>query len=250
MKALVTGMNGTVAPALARAVRADGGTVAAWDRAVVPIDDEAAARAFLQRERPDVFFHVATGPPEWAERCARLTAEAGIAFVFTSSVSVFGAAQRGPFSPDAEPVPDDDYGRYKLDCERRVRAAHPEARVVRLGWQIGTTDAGNHMGAFLHRTAQEEGRIEASARWRPGCSFLDDTAEALVRATALPAGLYHLGGNPGLSFFDIARGLNRLRGEPWTVVRTDEPDRDTRLRDDRLAVRPISDHLPIDGAAA
>lgn len=246
MKALVTGMNGTVAPALARAIRAGGGAVAAWDRSVVPIDDETAAWALLQREQPDVFFHLATGPAEWAERCARLSAEAGVAFVFTSTVSVFGAAQRGPFAPGDEPAPDDDYGRYKLDCERRVQAAHPAASVVRLGWQIGTTDAGNHMGAFLHRTAREEGRIEASARWLPACSFLDDTAEALVAAVTLPSGLYHLGGNPGLSFFDIARGLNRLRGEPWTVTWTEAPDRDTRLQDDRLPVRPITEHMPTD----
>ena len=246
MKALVTGMNGTVAPVLARAIRASGGAVAAWDRTAVAIDDADAGRALLQRERPDVFFHLATGPAGWAERCARLSAETGIAFVFTSTVSVFGAAQRGPFSPDAAPTPDDDYGRYKLDCERRVQAAHPDARVVRLGWQIGTTDAGNHMGAFLHRTARDEGQIEASARWLPACSFLDDTAEALIAAAELPAGLYHLGGNPGLSFFDIARGLNRLRGEPWTVARTEAPDRDTRLRDDRLPVRSITKHMPTD----
>jgi dTDP-4-dehydrorhamnose reductase len=243
MNALVTGMNGTVAPALARAIRSGGGAVAAWDRAVVPIEDEAAGRALLRRERPDVFFHLATGPADWAERCARLCAEAEIGFVFTSTVSVFGAAQRGPFAPDAAPAPDDDYGRYKRDCERRVRAAHLEARVVRLGWQIGTTDEGNHMGAFLHHTAREQGRVEASTRWRPACSFLDDTAEALVAAADLPAGLYHLGGNPGLSFFDIAAGLNRLRGEPWTVVETEEPERDTRLRDDRLRVRPITERL-------
>lgn len=243
MNALVTGMNGTLAPALARAIRSGGGTVAAWDRAVVPIEDAAAGRALLRCARPDVFFHLATGPADWAERCAHLCAEAGIGFVFTSTVSVFGAAQRGPFTPDATPAPDKDYGRYKRDCERRVQAAHPEARVVRLGWQIGTTDDGNHMGAFLDRTHGERGRVEASARWRPACSFLDDTAEALVAAADLAAGLYHLGGNPGLSFFEIATRLNRLRGEPWTVVEAEEPERDARLLDDRLRVRPITERL-------
>jgi dTDP-4-dehydrorhamnose reductase len=246
MHALVTGMNGTVAPALGRALGAAGHDVTAWDRTAVPTDDDAAARDFLRRVQPDVFYHVATGPPEWAERCARVCAERDIAFVFTGSVSVFSASQPGPFAPDDEPAPDDDYGRYKLDCERRVRAAHAGARIVRLGWQIGTTDAGNHMGAFLRRTAAEQGRIEASTRWRPACSFLDDTA-ALVAVLDHPAGLYHLGGNPGLSFFEIVTGLNRLRGEPWTVVPTPEPDWDQRMTDDRLAVRPITDQLPDNG---
>ena len=38
MKALVTGMNGTVAPALASSLSKAGHTVMPWDRSVVPID--------------------------------------------------------------------------------------------------------------------------------------------------------------------------------------------------------------------
>lgn len=241
MKAIVTGMNGTVAPALGQVLAEAGHEVVAWDRTVVPAEDAAAGRAFIRAERPDCFFHVATGSPDWAENVARTCAEEGIAFLFTGSVSVFADSQQGPFRVEDVPAPDDDYGRYKLEVERRVQAAHPAAQVVRLGWQIGTEPGGNHMVTFLERTFQAEGRIRASRHWYPACSFLSDSAEALLYAVeALPAGLYLLDGNPGLSFYGIVSGLNRLRGEPWEVEPTDEPARNNRMVDERLPVAPLT----------
>jgi dTDP-4-dehydrorhamnose reductase len=180
----------------------------------------------------------------WAEEVARACAERGVRFVFTGSVSVFGSTQRGPFAPDAVPEPDDDYGRYKLEAERRVRAAHPGAVVARLAWQIGEAPGANHLVDYLHRTAEAEGRVEASTRWVPACAFLDDTAAALVGLAERGApGLYHLDGNPGLSLYEIAIALNRLHGAPWTVVPVEEPDRDTRMVDHRISTRPITARL-------
>jgi len=245
--ALVTGLNGTVAPALAHALRERGYAVARWDRTAVPTDDPAAS-GFVREVRPDVFFHVATGPPEWAEAVARACAAEGVPFVFTSSVSVFAERQRGPFPVDALPEPEDDYGRYKLDCERRVRAAHPGAVVARLGWQIGAAPGGNHMVDHLDRQHREHGRVAASTRWRPACSFLPDTAHVLADLALAGPGLYHLDGNPGLSFFEIASGLNSLLGDPWHVEPTEEPERDSRMLDKRLRVRPVSDWFAADAA--
>jgi dTDP-4-dehydrorhamnose reductase len=244
MRALLTGLNGTVAPVVARHLARCGYDVVGWDRSAVSPDDEGAGRRFIIEARPDVFYHVATGPADWAEAAARTCAERGVRFVFTGSVSVFGRAQRGPFGPDAVPAPDDAYGRYKLDCERRVRAAHPEAVVARLGWQIGEAPGANHLVDFLHRTAAAEGRIAASTRWVPACAFLDDTARALLDlAERGVPGLYHLEGNPGLSFYEVAAGLNRLRGGPWEVVPEEAPARDNRMVDPRVAVAPITDRL-------
>jgi dTDP-4-dehydrorhamnose reductase len=248
VNAIVTGLNGTVAPALAHALRERGYEVAGWDRSAVPADDPETGRRFIREVRPGAFFHVATGPPEWAEAVARACAEEGVPFLFTSSVSVFSDAQQGPFEVEAIPEPSDDYGRYKLDCERRVRAAHPEAVVARLGWQIGAEPGGNHMVDHLHRKHRKEGAIAASTRWRPACSFLPDTAIALAALLEAPPGLYHLDGNPGLSFFEIATGLNALLGDPWRVDPAEEPDRDGRMLDPRPRVRLISEWFAASGA--
>lgn len=146
MRALLTGMNGTVAPALAQHLSNHGHLIIRWDRSRVPIDNPDGIRAFIREARPDWFFHVATGSPGWAEWVARACAEQGVKFLFISSVSVFSPAQGGPLTVHIPPEPADDYGRYKYACEQRVRHANPDALIVRLGWQIGTTPGGKSHG--------------------------------------------------------------------------------------------------------
>jgi dTDP-4-dehydrorhamnose reductase len=244
MKALVTGMNGTVAPALAQALAKAGYEIVPWDRAIHPIDNPEAVRNFIRCEKPDLFCQVAMGSPDWAEWAARTCAEDQIPFLFVSSVSVYAAAQSGPFTIRDIPLPDDDYGRYKLECERRVQAAHPQAHIVRIGWQIGTAPGGNQMVDYLDRTNRERGQIDAGTLWFPGCSFLPDTADSLAQILKLPPGLYHLDGNPGLNFFEIASGLNRHLGHPWKIFPIDGLVQNHRMLDPRVPVAPISDRFP------
>ena len=244
MKALVTGMNGTVAPVLAQALAKTGYEIVPWDRALHPVDNPEAVRDFIRGEKPDVFCHAAMGSPEWAEWAARTCADDGISFLFTGSVSVYSASQSGPFTIRDIPLPDDDYGRYKLDCERRVQAAHPAAHLVRLGWQIGSAPGGNQMVEYLDRANRKRGQIDASTLWFPGCSFLSDTADSLVHILKLPPGLYHLDGNPGLNFFEIASGLNRLLGHPWKVVPVSGLVQNHRMLDPRVPVAPIARRFP------
>lgn len=246
MKAIITGMNGTVAPVLARHLIQAGHQVVPWNRSVVPIEDPAAIRGFIERERPDGFFHVATGSPCWAEWVARVCAERSVRFLYTSSASVYSAAQTGPFTVAVLPEPADDYGRYKLHCEQLVRTANPRAHVVRLGWQIGTAPGGNQMVDFLERNFQAQGLIEASTRWYPACSFLEDTAATLARLMENhPADLYLLDGNPGLSFHEIAVGLDRMLGGRWRITSTSTPVQNNRMIDARVAVAPINRFIHI-----
>jgi hypothetical protein len=163
-----------------------GYAIVPWDRALHPVDNPEAVRFFIECEKPDLFCHAAMGSPEWTGWAAQTCAAFRIPFLYISSVSVYAASQSGPFTPQDLPAPDDDYGRYKLDCERRVQAAHPGAHLVRIGWQIGSAPGGNQMIDYLDRTAKEHGRIEASTRWFPGCSFLPDTAASLVHILRPP----------------------------------------------------------------
>jgi len=120
MKALLTGMNGTVAPALAGLLEKKGHQVTAWNRDAVPTDDLEAGERFILSERPDWFCQIATGSPDWIENTARVCKEHGIPFLFTGSVSVFDGGKSGPFPVDHEMDAQDDYGTYKADCERRI----------------------------------------------------------------------------------------------------------------------------------
>jgi dTDP-4-dehydrorhamnose reductase len=241
MKAIVTGMNGTVAPFVARRLEDGGHSVVPWERSVVPTDDVEAVRGFIRDEHPDWFFHIATGSPLWAEWIAGACAEQGVRFLFTGSVSVFSASQQGPFPVDAVPEPDDEYGRYKLEVEQRVRRVNPGALVARLGWQIGLAPGSNNMVDFLTRAVASDGKIEASRNWYPSCSFLPDTAEALVNLMErYPAGLYQLEGNPGLSFFEIVTHLNNLHGNMWQVVPAEAPVQNNLMMDERIDVMQVT----------
>ncbi len=243
LKTIVTGMHGTVAPVLAAVLAAQGDEVVPWDRERVPVDDPAAGRRFLTGA--DVVFHLATGSVEWAETIARICAAEGIGLLYASSVAVFSSAQAGPFGVERKPEPTDDYGRYKLACEERILAACPDARVARLGWQIGDVRGSNNMIEFLWRAAETEGRIVAATTWIPSCAFLADTAEALRRLATGPfaGGVHHLEGNPGLSFHEIAERLRRRHQAPWRIVAGDEPVWDQRLSDERISVASIAGRL-------
>ena len=66
MRAIITGMNGTVAPELASVVEADDGSVVVWDREKVSPDNLVEVQRFIRLSKADAFFHVATGDPAWA----------------------------------------------------------------------------------------------------------------------------------------------------------------------------------------
>ena len=232
---LVTGMQGTVAPAVAAELGRRGAAVVAWDRQQVPPEQRQAASDFLDRVQPSAIVHCAMGDPAWAAWLAETCARAGRPFLFTGSASVYGKHQTGPFTPDHAPEPDDDYGRYKLDCERRILAANPAAHIVRLGWQIALRQGGNQMVDFLYRRQAEHGHIHASTAWFPACSFLNDTARVLADVLeGFEPGTYLLDGNPGLNFLQIATALDREMSAAWKIRATEDFRYNNLMRDDRL----------------
>jgi dTDP-4-dehydrorhamnose reductase len=233
-KVLLTGMNGTVAPAVAEELRARGNEVVAWDRSAVSPDDRGAIERFIRQTKPSVLVHCAMGSAQWAEDMARICAEDGGTFLYVSSASVYGTQQQGPFTIDDVPEPSDDYGRYKLECEQRVRAVNAESRIVRIGWQIALRPGGNNMVEHLIRRQAEDGHIAASTDWFPACSFLDDTARALVDVLNLPPRLYLLDGNPGWSFAKIANALKAAMGGPWDVRESKGFRWNNRMMDNKL----------------
>jgi dTDP-4-dehydrorhamnose reductase len=160
---------------------------------------------------------------------------------------VFHHDPDGPHAPGDARTAQDDYGRYKRDCEDSVLSAYPEASVVRIGWQIDGEQAGNNMLVALDAWQREQGRVSASTLWRPACSFMGDTAEALVRLLLAPrAGVQHLDSNAveGHTFYAIACALRDAFGrEAWQVEPNQDYAHDQRLIGG-LLVPPLSARLP------
>lgn len=251
---LVTGLSGTVAPALRAALAGAGAGVVGWDRAAVSPDDGAAVRAHLDAVDPAAVCHLAMGAEGWAGELAGWCARRGRPFLLTSSVMVFDGTP-GPHRPTDAPATKDEYGRYKLRCEAAVRAANPDAIVARLGWQIaqsgacaatGSARGGNHMLEQLHRRSARGETIRASARWIPATSFLEDTAAALVGLLrAGRGGVYHVDGNAEAAwdFHRLVLALRARHGASWRVERCEDHVDDQRLLDDRLRVGQVAARL-------
>ncbi|MFM8460460.1 MAG: sugar nucleotide-binding protein [Chthoniobacterales bacterium] len=243
-KVIITGMNGTVAPVLANELRGRGCEVVAWDRGAVSPDDGEAVARFIREVKPSAIVHCAMGSAQGAEDMARVCAEEGSKFLYVSSASVYGTQQQGPFTIHDAPEPCDDYGRYKLECEQRVRAVNDQAIVVRIGWQIALRRGGNNMVEHLAQKQAEHGHITASTEWFPACSFLDDTAKALAGALETSApGLYLLDGNPGWSFWQMAVALNRALDAGWQVRESGDFRWNNQLLDRRLGMFSVVDYL-------
>ncbi len=256
-RVLVTGANGTVGTAFRHCAVAHGAEVVAWDRAAVPIDCYQAMEDFVRAVHPDAVVHLAvasqsTGRPneswlvnyEWTSELAWIARILGVRFIFTSSIMVFSDAGRGPFSLESQPDAAEGYGYEKRMAELRVFHQNPDARVARIGWQIGERAGSNNMIDFFERQMREHGQINAGTRWLPACSFLPDTVEALWNALLHPPGLYLVDSNARWNFFEIATALNRHQGGPWKIVPTQDFVYDQRMRDNRLKVPALNKRLP------
>lgn len=243
MKLLVTGLNGTLAPRLVEAARAAGHEVVGWDRAAVDPEDEAAAARWLDALRPDAIAHLGTGSARlagWlAGRCER--------FVFTSTAMVFDHDPDGPHDVADARTAQDDYGRYKIACEDAIRAASASAAIARIGWQIDSQRPGNNMLMALDDWQRRDGRVAASRAWTPACSFMQDSAAALLSLLEQPrAGVHHLDSNAACAWrFDaLARALAQAFRRDWRVEDHEDYRHDQRLVGGALQLPPLSERLP------
>ena len=178
MKAIITGMNGTLAPYIHDKFISENWEVIVWERHLVPIEDLDAINTFIANEQPDVFLHIASGPVDWIKNIIEAIKPFGIPLVFTSSEAVYDDSEEGPFSIDDIPRSKHNYGKYKLMCENIINRDYIEnSYIIRLGWQIALHTHKNNMLAYL----VNEGHIKASKEWILSTSFMPDTAYGIYR---------------------------------------------------------------------
>ena len=233
MRLLITGLSGTLAPHLAAAAQGHGHEVIGWDRQRVPPEDLVASERRWRDAQADAVAHLATGAVDWAARLATWAAQDEVPLLFTSTAMVFHHEPDGPHSSQDPRTARDDYGRSKIASEDAVRAAHSQACVARIGWQIDADARGNNMLAHLDRQQAHDGCIRASRHWRPACSFMGDTAQALLGLIEGGiSGVVHLDSNAvsGRTFDTLVHALARRFGRRhWVMESTDGYVHDQRL---------------------
>ena len=242
MKAIITGMGGTLAPYIHDKFISEGWEIIVWKRHLVPIEDLDAIKTFIANEKPDVFLHIAPGPVEWIEKIIEAIKPFGIPLVFTSSEAVYADSQEGPFSIDDIPRSKHNYGKYKLMCENIINRDYIEnSYIIRLGWQIALHTHKNNMLAYL----VNEGRIKASKEWILSTSFMPDTAYGIYRLIKkYPPGLYHLDSNQdNLSYFEIITLLKEAFMLPITIEEDNAFKRNNQLFSEEPLVQNIKQSI-------
>ncbi len=239
-KAIITGLNGTIAPYVKKELEINGVTAFKWDRNAVNTSDEVGMTQFLEVLEPDYLFHLALGSIEWTTFLAKYCFEHNIKFIFTSSECIFSGD--GPFDITVEPNSTSDYGLYKIQCEKNIIKNNPKAYIIRLGWQIGDNFEMNNMLNFLETTYHHMGYIEASENWLLSACSIKESAKWMVKISLeMEPDIYHIEGNDHLSFYEMVKLIEEKYQKDWNVRKTCIPKRDNRLKDDRINVIKVKE---------
>ncbi len=153
----------------------------------------------------------AEAPGAIAELCANL----GLQLVHVSTDYVFAGRGDRPWREDDPTAPLSVYGKSKLAGEERVRAAQPDALIVRTAWVFG--DGGNFVRTILgaaSRAARGEGpalRVVDDQRGSP--TYAQHLAEGILALLeAGESGTYHLANSGVASWWELARAATQAAG--------------------------------------
>jgi dTDP-4-dehydrorhamnose reductase len=174
------------------------------------VRDAAVARDVFERVRPGVVIHTAyrqEGPDAWAitvdgaENVASAVHAVGARLIHLSTDVVFDGHKGSPYMEEDEPSPVTEYGRAKAESEARVRAAHPEALLVRTSLIVGGpghAPSRHELGAGDPGLTFYEDEIRCPIQ-------VGDLASALLELTELEvSGVLHVAGADAVSRAELA----------------------------------------------
>lgn len=231
---IVTGAGGQLGSCLAARLRASGGDeVVPLDRAALDVTDAAELRRVVRELAPDLVANAAamtqvdrcetetdaaeaanaTAPRVLAETCH----EIGARLIHVSTDYVFDGTGATPYREDDPVGPRSAYGRTKLSGEEGVRAALPDALIVRTAWVFGP--GRNFVRTMLEAAARRlrgdapELRVVDDQRGSP--TYADDLARAILALVESGGtGTYHVANAGVATWWDLARAAIDIWGHP------------------------------------
>lgn len=218
MKALILGSGGQLGRALCASAPA-GTDIVALDRAACDLSVPARAAECIARAAPALVINAAAytavdraeSERELAQRInadapgeiAGAAREAGARMVHVSTDFVFDGRAATPRAPDDRPAPLGVYGRTKLEGEHAVRAADPDALVVRTAW-LYDARGGNFVNTML-RLMRERGAVGVVADQVGTPTWAPSLARAIWSlAAADTRGIHHFTDAGVASWYDFA----------------------------------------------
>jgi dTDP-4-dehydrorhamnose reductase len=262
MRVLVTGRSGQLATALLECAKARPGIdLLALGRPAIDLERPKETEAAIIAARPDLVVNAAAytavdGAESEPDRAfainrdgavavARAAARLGVPLIHLSTDYVFDGTK-----PQAEAYAETDttnplslYGRSKLEGERAVMAAHPDAVVLRTSWVY--SPYGSNFVRTMLRVGGERPLLRVVEDQTGNPTSAVDLAAAILRIgptlSAQPGGIYHLTGSGSTSWHGLAAFIfseSAARGGPnpklEAIATSDYPT---------LAMRPANSRL-------
>ena len=186
-------------------------------------------------------------PGEFAELCAKHS----VHMIHISTDAVFDGIKEDAYTEDDIPNPLGIYAQTKLDGERNVLSANPDAAIARVnffGWSLsGTRSLSEFFYNKLSTGHQANGFTDV---WF--CTmFVGDLADTLIRMLEKDlSGLYHTVGSEALTKYDFGMRIARQFGfDEELVIPTSVEDsglKARRSRNLRLSVHKLSTDLGLE----
>ena len=240
MRILITGAGGMLGLDVRRAARSAGHEELALTRAQLDITDAVATAEAVRDAGAEAVINCAAwtnvdGAETHAEEAMAVNATgagnvaaaataAGAWVIHVSTDYVFNGAKPQPYV-ESDPVdPTSAYGRSKLEGERAVAAAAPDAHtIVRTAWLFGA--GGRCFPKTILRAARQRPELTVVSD-QVGCpTFTGHLAPALVELAAqrIP-GILHVAGGGRCSWYELAAAVLAAAGVdcPVRPVSTDE----------------------------
>ena len=276
MKILVTGASGLLGLNLSlrmiethTIVGVDRNKLSGTPFEIVKVDllEAGACSRLIDEVRPDAVIHTAANAnvdacesdPEGARllnaefpgELAELCAKRNVRMIHISTDAVFDGTKEGVYTEDDSPNPLGIYAQTKLDGERNVLSANPDAAIARVnffGWSLsGTRSLSEYFYNNLSTGRQANGFTDV---WF--CTlFVGDLADTLVRMLEKGlSGLYHTVGSEALTKYDFGVKIARQFGfdeELVIPISVDESGlKARRSRNLRLSVHKLSTDLGLE----
>lgn len=231
MRVLITGAGGQLGRALTAALTTH--ELVALDHGALDITDVRAVEKALTATRPDLVINAAAwtdtagcereparamlingeAPGLLAQACRR----SGAAMLQISSNEVFDGNKGAPYDEDDLPAPVNEYGRSKLEGERRVREALDRHYIVRTSWLYGPGRVS--FPEKILAVAQEGGPLRLVTDEIASPTWTLDLARAIARLIEREEwGTYHLTNSGACSRQEFAEEVLRLAGMVVEVV--------------------------------
>lgn len=245
MRILVTGASGLLGLNLSllacgknTILGADRGTLAGTPFELFRADllNPQALQTMLDSLRPEAVIHTAANanvdacesdpqgaqrmnaelPGELAQACAR----SSIRLIHISTDAVFDGTKIGSYTESDNPNPQGVYAQSKLDGERNVLSANPQACIARVnffGWSLSGTRS---LAEFFHNKLSAGQQCSGFTDVYFCPLFVGDLASILLRMLEKElAGVYHTVGSEALSKYDFGQRIARQFGfDPELVI--------------------------------